>query len=220
VAEGRIAVHPWIDRIEGSIVRFADGSSVEADAILFGTGYRISLPWLAPELAEVLNTGGESLDLHAHTFHPDLPGLAFVGLYNLVGPYLPVLELQARWIAYCLAGLVAFLSRAEMEAGLATCRAMRERGQPPVLHELAVSLARRTAAEPDLDRWPELERALLFGPLSPVSFRLQGPDSLNGAPERVRAAAVAFGAITTGTLTPEETAMREMVRAGLTSIAA
>jgi cation diffusion facilitator CzcD-associated flavoprotein CzcO len=220
VAEGRITMRPWIDRVEKSRVFFKDGSSMEPDAILLGTGYRISLPWLAPDIGAILNAGGESLDLHLHTFHPDLPGLAFVGLYNLVGPYLPVLELQARWIAYTLAGLVPVASKDAMTAGVAACRAMRERGQPTVLHELAIALARHAGVEPDLDRWSELERALLFGPLSAVSFRLNGPDSMDNASERVRAAAAAFGAISSPTFTPEEAGLRQMVRPSAMPIAA
>ena len=39
VAEGRISSKPWIDRIEGQTVRFADGTEDVFDAILFGTGY-------------------------------------------------------------------------------------------------------------------------------------------------------------------------------------
>ncbi|MGH8783893.1 MAG: flavin-containing monooxygenase [Cupriavidus necator] len=211
VAEGRIIVHPWIERIDGSTVLFTDGSHARPDAILFGTGYGLSLPWLDPAIARTLNFDGTSLDLYAHTFHPDLKGLAFVGLYNLVGPYLPVMELQARWIAYVLAGHVVMPSRARMEQGLEACRAMRERGQQPVLHELAVSLARHAGVEPDLERWPHLERALLFGPLSPVSFRLQGTDHLEDAPVRTRAAAEAFGAIRSSTFTPEELHLRRLL---------
>ena len=134
--------------------------------------------------------------LRPYAFHPDLEGLAFVGLYNLVGPYLPVMELQARWIAYTLAGHVHMPSRAQMERGFEACRAMRDRDQQPVLHEVAVRLARHAGVEPDLERWPDLERALLFGPLSPVSFRLQGTDCLDDALVRTQAAAEAFGAIT------------------------
>ncbi|MCY1222346.1 hypothetical protein D9M72_344360 [compost metagenome] len=88
---------------------------------------------------------------------------------------------------------------------------MRERGQQPVLHELAVSLARHAGVEPDLERWPHLERALLFGPLSPVSFRLQGTDRLEDAPARTRAAAEAFGAIRSSTFTPEELHLRRLL---------
>jgi len=211
VAEGRIAVRPWIERIEHDRVIFADGSFATPDAILLGTGYGLSLPWLAPDVAKTLDLDGKGLDLHVHTFHPDLRGLAFVGLYNLVGPYLPVLELQARWIAYTLAGLAPMPSRAQMEQGLALCRIMRERDQQPVLHELAVSLARQAGVEPDMARWPHLERALLFGPLSPASFRLQGPDRLESAPARTLAAAQAFGAIRGAGFAPDELQLLSLI---------
>lgn len=86
VAEGRIVTKPWIEEVAGRTVRFADGTSGEFDAILLGTGYRLSLPWLAPDVAAALGLDGTRIDLHAHSFHPDLTGLAFVGLYDLVGP--------------------------------------------------------------------------------------------------------------------------------------
>jgi dimethylaniline monooxygenase (N-oxide forming) len=41
---------------------------------------------------------GPELRLATRTLHPDLPGLAFLGQFALQGPYLPLLELQARWI--------------------------------------------------------------------------------------------------------------------------
>jgi cation diffusion facilitator CzcD-associated flavoprotein CzcO len=211
VAEGRITVRPWIERIDKDTVFFADGSYATPDAILFGTGYGLSLPWLAADIARTLDYDGRWIDLYAHTFHPDLEGLAFVGLYNLVGPYLPALELQARWIAYVLAGRVRMPTRTQMEQGLEACRAMRERDQQPVLHELAVCLARHAEVEPDLERWPDLERALLFGPLSPVSFRLQGTDCLDEAPVRTQAAAEAFGAITSTSLTSDELQLRSLI---------
>lgn len=211
VAEGRITVRPWIERIDRDTVFFADGSYATPDAILFGTGYGLSLPWLAPDIARTLNFDGRRIDLYAHTFHPDLEGLAFVGLYNLVGPYLPVMELQARWIAYVLAGRVGKPTRAQMEQGLEACRAMRKRDEQPVLHELAVCIARHAGVEPDLKLWPDLERALLFGPLSPVSFRLQGTDCLGEAPVRTQAAAEAFSAITCTSLTADEQQLRCLI---------
>jgi hypothetical protein len=54
---------------------------------------------------------------------------------------------------------------------------------------MALQFARLAGVEPTLSRWPELERALLFGPLSPASFRLEGPDALADAPQRTLAAA-------------------------------
>lgn len=220
VAEGRIAVRPWIEAVDGRSVRFADGSKSEFDALLFGTGYRLSLPFLAPEVAATLGLDHTQIDLCDHTFHPDLEGLAFVGLYDQVGPLFPVLELQGRWIAYTWAGVVPAPSREALAAGLARSRAQRGGPQSIPMQVLALLFARNAGVEPDLSRWPDLERALLFGPLSPVSFRLQGPDSLEDAPALTTAAAASFGGIRSPELNDEERGLRDLVMRSIASRAA
>jgi dimethylaniline monooxygenase (N-oxide forming) len=204
VAEGRIVPRPWIAAVDGRRVEFADGTHCDADALLLGTGYRLSLPWLEPAIAATLELEPHHLSLHAHTFHPDLPGLAFLGLYDQVGPLLPVLELQARWIAYVFAGAVRAPTAAEMEEGVEECRAHRSESRNVAMHRMARLFARNAGVEPDLDRWRGLERALLFGPLAPISYRLQGPDCLPDAAERAAAAASAFDAITSPDFTAEQ----------------
>jgi dimethylaniline monooxygenase (N-oxide forming) len=220
VAEGRIAVRPWLEAVEGQSVRFADGSRDRFDAILLGTGYRLSLPFLSPELQAALGLDGLHLDLCHHSFHPEMEGLAFLGLFDLIGPYFPVLELQARFIAHAWSGAVAPLSRDVLQAGLARSRAARS-GPPAVpMHAMALQFARLAGVEPDPERWPDLKRALLFGPLSPASFRLEGPDADPDAPAHSAAAAAAFGAIRSGELTGEESGLLELVRAATTAQAA
>jgi hypothetical protein len=204
VAEGRITMRPAIARVENRVVHFTDGTTSQPDALLFGTGYRLSLPWLAPALAGMLRLDDSHIDLHEHTFHPELPGLAFLGLYDQVGPLLPVLELQARWISYTFSGVRPAPTRTEMLEGLARCRAARGGPKNVLMHAMALLFARRAGVEPDPAKWPELQRALLFGPLSPASFRLQGPDSIADAPERTAANAAAFGAISSPNLNQEE----------------
>lgn len=81
VAEGRITTERWIDRIAGRTVHFSDGQRGEYDATLFGTGFRPALPWLDPSIAAMICLDGPASDLYAQSFHPDLAGLAFVGLY-------------------------------------------------------------------------------------------------------------------------------------------
>lgn len=211
VAEGRITVRPWIESIEGRTVRFSDGSAFEADGLLFGTGYRLSLPWLDQEIASAVGHDGIHLGLHDHTFHPDLRNLAFLGLYDLIGPYFPVLELQSRWIAYGFAGRQPLPSPEAMRLGVERARAMRSNPPGLPMHVAALMFARNAGVEPDLDQWPELQRPLLFGPLSPASFRLEGPDAALDAPARTRLAAAAFGAIEDDLLTPEEEALRSLV---------
>ena len=211
VAEGRIAVKPWIERIDGKKVHFADGSAAEPDGIIFGTGYELSLPWLAARIAGHLAIEGDHIDLHEHTFHPDLPGLSFIGLYDAIGPTFPVLELQARWIAYAMAGIRPTPSRDAMVRGVEVARGRRGGPLGIPMPDLALLFAGNAGVEPDLKNWPALQRALLAGPLSAVSFRLQGPDMLADAPERTGAAAAAFGHITTPEFTPEENGMRAII---------
>lgn len=212
VAEGRIRVREWIEGIEGRTIRFTDGQGTQADAIILGTGYRLSLPWLAPEIAQSLGLDDTHIDLHAHTFHPDLPGLAFVGLYDMIGPYFPVLELQARWIAYTMSRRLPVPCAQELCAGLEATRAARGGPQSFPMQHMALLFARAAQVEPDLDDWPELERALLFGPLSPASFRIDGPDQLPDAARRTLAAAGAFGHITSADPTPDERLQRDLLR--------
>jgi len=204
VAEGRIVPKPWISAIEGETVRFTDGSTEQVDAIIFGTGYDLHVPFLSPDLQYTLGVDAHHIDLYKFTFHPAMAGLAFLGLFELAGPYFPVLELQARWIAYVWNGVRPTPSRQEMEAGLAAYRARRGSPQKFRTHALALLFAREAGVEPELHRWPALARALLFGPLTPRSFRLSGPDSLPEASQCIEEDARAFGAVPTAALTSEQ----------------
>ena len=204
VAEGRITCRPWLQGVTGQKVRFVDGSEDEFDAIVFGTGFTLDMPFLSEQLRTTLDVNDHCIDLHAFTFHPDLPGLAVQGAIDQVGPFFPVAELAARWIAYVWSGVRPMPSRDEMLAGIAAYRARRGGPQTIPMHVAAVMFARLAGAEPDLTRWPDLLRALLFGPLAPAGFRLEGPDALPDASQRMAAAAAAFNAIPSGTLTPME----------------
>jgi hypothetical protein len=183
-------------------VQFADGSTEEFDAILFGTGYALSLPCLSQEIRRTLNLDGQHLDLHKFTFHPDLPGLAFLGQYQLVGPYFPVLELQARWVAYCMSGALDAPTPEELQAGIEASRAARAGPPSMPMHAAALLFSRAAGVEPDLKRHPALLKALLFGPLTPTSFRLSGRDSLAEAPARFAEEVKCFGCMPSSELAP------------------
>jgi dimethylaniline monooxygenase (N-oxide forming) len=206
VAEGRIAVKPWIREIQGRKVRFEDTSSEEFDAIILGTGFELSIPFLSPAVAQILDLDAHHADLYKFTFHPDLAGLAFLGLWEQTGPYFPPLELQARWITYIWRGITPPPTRDQMNAGIAMYREARGKSQLQAMHLLAVLFAREANVEPDLKEWPQLARALLFGPLSAISFRLSGPDCLPDAGERITAEARVVGTIVSSTFSSEEVA--------------
>jgi dimethylaniline monooxygenase (N-oxide forming) len=83
-------------------------------------------------------------------------------------------------------------------------RANRGKSQKSRMLLVALTFARAAGVEPRLDNWPHLRRALLFGPLAPSCFRLEGPDALSDAPEVFAREAAAFGTITSNDMTERE----------------
>jgi hypothetical protein len=71
---------------------------------------------------------------------------------------------------------------------------------------MALPFARAAGVEPELDRWPGLARALMFGPLVPASFRMNGRDSLADAPQNFAAEVQAFGCMTSDKFEPMQIA--------------
>lgn len=203
VAEGRITVRPWMASVAGQKVTFADGQAEEFDGIVFGTGFDLTLPFLT-EYRATLDLDAVHLDADRHTFHPGLPGLAFVGMWDQSGGYFVPLELQARWVAYEWGGAIPPTTPGDRQASVDAYRARRSTPQKTQMNHVAVTFARAAGVEPHLDNWPQLHRALLFGPLAPSCFRLEGPDALTEAPARFAREAAAFGAITSNELTSRE----------------
>ncbi len=179
----------------GQRVTFADGTEEEVDAPIFGTGYVFDWDLLDDELSARLDADAEHVDTHKFTFHPDLPGLAFVGLFHQVGPFLPVLEQQARWVAYAWSGARSMPSEGEMRTGVEAYRSRRHLPQLVPMHTTARIFAGEAGVEPDVRDWPDLVRPLLFGPLTPISYRLSGRDCLADARESLLGDAAAFGVV-------------------------
>lgn len=215
VAEGRITVRPWMNSIAYATVAFADGRTEEFDGIILGTGFDLSLPFLSEDIRATLGLDAQHLDADRYTFHPDLDGLAFVGMWDQSGGYFVPLELQARWIAYTWGGAVPATSETEQRLAVDAYRSRRGLGQKTRMNLAALTFARAAGVEPHLDNWPHLRRALLFGPLAPSCFRLEGPDALPEAPVRFLRDAAAFGAITSNELTERESRYWSLVESAV-----
>jgi Flavin-binding monooxygenase-like len=213
VAEGRITVRPWMTSVDGATVTFADDTAEEFDGILFGTGFELDLPFLSDDIRAVVDIDTVHLDADRYTFHPDLPGLAFMGMWDQSGGYYVPLELQARWIAYAWGGAVPGASESDQRLAIDAYRARRGMSQKTRMNLVALTFARAAGVEPHLDNWPDLHRALLFGPLAPSCFRLEGPDALPDAAARFARDAAAFGAITSNELTEREQTYWSLVSA-------
>jgi dimethylaniline monooxygenase (N-oxide forming) len=173
IAEGAITCRPAIAGINGAEVSFVDGSTGDYDAMICATGYDLDIPYLDRDLRSAL---GSDCVLYQRTLHPDLPGLGVIGQFLAQGPYFPLLELQARWIVATWTGQVALPDEAKMRATIA-------RGQPPLdaHNALALTLAEELGVAPNVEDWPELSEALIFGPLLPPRYRLSGPGAMPGA---------------------------------------
>jgi dimethylaniline monooxygenase (N-oxide forming) len=167
VRDGSVVCRPEIASINGRTVSFTDGSTDTVDTIICATGYDIDLPYLSDDVRRVL---GPDLALYQRTFHPDLRGLGVIGQFLALGPYFPLLELQARWIAAVWSGEVALPDDAVMRRVVAQPR-------PPLdaHNALALTLSEELGVAPEPTDWPQLCEPLLFGPMLPPRYRLSGP---------------------------------------------
>ena len=173
ISEGAITCRPAIAAVKGKQVSFVDGSAGDYDAIICATGYELDVPYLDHELWSAVGPG---FVLYQRTLHPDLPGLGVIGQFLAQGPYFPLLELQARWIVATWTGQVTLPDEAKMRATIA-------QGQPPLdaHNALALTLAEELGVAPNVEDWPELSEALIFGPLLPPRYRLSGPGAMDSA---------------------------------------
>ena len=191
VAEDRITCKPWCSSVAGRTVTFVDGSSLDVDAIIFGTGYRLHLPYLSDAISVTVELSAKSITLANHSFHPDLPGLAFMGLWGQIGPYLPPLEQQARYIAYTWGGAIAAPADSNLRSDLEACRLRR--GGDIYQHMQTLHFARLTGCDPTHGIDDNMADTLANLPVTAVSCRLTGPDQLPDAAAQICADATHFG---------------------------
>jgi cation diffusion facilitator CzcD-associated flavoprotein CzcO len=103
-----------VECISPRTLRLANGDSIEADALIFCTGYNFDVSFLS-EKCKVKVVARRVSPLFKHLIHTEFPSLCFVGLPALVVPF-PLFDLQAAWFCRVLTGESALPSRAEMDA--------------------------------------------------------------------------------------------------------
>jgi hypothetical protein len=101
LGHGWITVKPDIRQLDGREVEFEDGSRKSFDAIIYATGYHISFPFLDKSLFDPETEAG---DLYRRMVSLKHPGLIFAGLVQPVGPTIPLVEIQGRWLASVVSG--------------------------------------------------------------------------------------------------------------------
>jgi Flavin-binding monooxygenase-like len=137
LGHGDIVVKPNIDRFSGGrTVRFADGSEEEIDLVVYCTGYKISFPFLRPELVSAKDN---RLPLYRRVASVEHPGLYFLGFIQPLGAIMPIAEAQAEWVADLLERRGSLPSAEEMRAEIVEAeRKMRKRYVASKRHTIQV----------------------------------------------------------------------------------
>ena len=112
VGHGRIKIKPNVTKLDGGAIEFADGTRADFDAVIYATGYKTTFPFLDASIFKVED--GAPVDLYRRIAPPAQPGLFFAGLIQPIGPTIPLVEVQARWIAGVLAGGIALPNPTDM----------------------------------------------------------------------------------------------------------
>jgi dimethylaniline monooxygenase (N-oxide forming) len=125
VGHGWITIKPNVAELQGERVAFDDGSSEPFDAIVYATGYDTRFPFLDPDVFAVRD---HEARLYRRIAVPGRPGLYFIGLVQPIGPTIPLVEVQARWLAAVLAGAVRLPDERTMQAEIDVhLQALRQR---------------------------------------------------------------------------------------------
>jgi dimethylaniline monooxygenase (N-oxide forming) len=101
IAHGEVVPKPNIAERLGGQVRFTDGSVVDADVIVYCTGYKVTFPFFDEDF---ISAPDNDLPLYRRVFKPGMPDVFFMGLLQPLGAIMPLAEAQAEWVAEYLRG--------------------------------------------------------------------------------------------------------------------
>ena len=140
IAHGTVVPKPNIASLEGEHVRFADGSEVHADVVIYCTGYQITFPFFDEDF---LSAPDNHIELFRRVFSPEYPDLFFAGLLQPLGAIMPLAEIQGQWLADYLRGEYLLPARAQLHEYIRRDQeAMRRRYVASKRHTIQVDFDR------------------------------------------------------------------------------
>src|SRR3954452_19727932 len=116
MAHGTITAKPNIASLGRDTVRFADGSEVRADLVVYCTGYKVTFPFFD---AGFISAPDNDLPLFRRVFHPDVDSVFFIGLLQPLGAVMPLADRQSQWVCDYLEGRYALPEPAALRADMA-----------------------------------------------------------------------------------------------------
>ncbi len=161
-----------IDSFSQSSVKLKNGRTLTPDAVIFCTGYEYDFSYLDAELATEIK---KSFLCYEDTFHPNIPGMAFIGMnYQSRGAIFPLVELQARFASAVFSQRLALPSSQQMQAAIAAMPATRDG------FTFATALAKQLAIL-DFEKLSQddanLHKLIMNGAIIPAHYRIHGVGS-------------------------------------------
>jgi putative flavoprotein involved in K+ transport len=102
VKQGKVQIVAAVQGFDGDDVLLADGTRVQPDAVIAGTGFKRGLEPLIGDLGVLDSDRGRPL-VHGASTHPDAPGLHFIGYTNPVSGMFREIAIVARRMAKSIA---------------------------------------------------------------------------------------------------------------------
>ncbi len=130
VRSGRIDLRQaTIERLLPEGAELSDGSTIDVDTIVFGTGWRSDYSFLSPDIQTRLGFEDDGAYLYRQILHPGVPRLAFVGYAATVSNTVAY-SVQAQWLAALVSGQHSLPSAAEQLEEIACLRDWKRQWMP------------------------------------------------------------------------------------------
>lgn len=185
ILSGTVIVKGNIKRFtENGIVFEGESKETEIDDVILATGYKITFPFFPKNLVACEDN---KIDLYKMVFDPNHPTLAFIGMAQPIGPLMPISELQSRWVARLFAGKQTLPPKKVMYREIAAyqknIRARYFEGPRNTIQVDWINymdeLATVAGVKPNMVKILftdfQLWSTLMFGPVLPYQYRLEGP---------------------------------------------
>jgi cation diffusion facilitator CzcD-associated flavoprotein CzcO len=115
ISHGTIHPRPNIAELQSDRIAFADGTSVEADIVVYCTGYKVTFPFFDEDF---ISAPDNDLPLFRRAFHPEIDNVFFLALLQPLGATMPIAEVQGQWICDYLKGKYALPSKPALLADI------------------------------------------------------------------------------------------------------
>lgn len=181
--KGLINVHPNVKCVHPHQIEFEDGSKIQdVDTIIYATGFKSDYSFIDQE---AFDWRTDALYKRVFPLCLPKPTFAFIGNISVVGPFIPVTEMQARWVTMVFQNEVALPSLNIMEKEVKnTPKGHRGKSFFDYLRymdDIAGIIGCKPPIGKALFKDVSLFKEVFFGRCLPAQFRLQGPKPWSGA---------------------------------------